>query len=358
VGLEDQAVKTGVGLGAILVLAAASSALAASPCDYIRAFARQLPPTAWKAGDKALAPALVFDEFRSTNRQKEKISPLEASLATRADVLAALNDDGGQWTVFVDRLAGGDLYALSSFQGTLHCQGSVFVEAPPGHEPRIVDGPPGSEGGDGDMCWTNSAGFARVLGQPVWVDHDQIWGAAEHASFDITPRRVGGWGETCHLDLKFTADFVVSRSWCRDASVCAAAERIARGLVTKYQAPSRSVGAEADFTFGPPAPKTLTDRVKALAGGGPTFDFPATSSDGRPPLGFNEGGPDLFPLQIAGRWYIAGVHPDGVGWRTDEITDFAVYDLKTLAPLAAFPVKRILTGLASAKVGPADKDEE
>jgi len=343
------------GLATALVLAA-SAAQAAPPCDHIAAFARQLPPKAWTAGDKALFPALIFDEFRSTIGDAKKISPLEASLAARGDVKAALNDDGGQWTVFVDRLAGTNLYALSSFQGTLRCQSTVFLEAPPGAEPRIVDRPPGDSGGEGEDCWTTVAGFARAFGQPIWVVHDIIQGSTTKASFVITPKAAGGWGAICSIDLTFKADYSLIERQCGDAAICKAGAKVANDVNLAYRRVRESDNKDEVFTFGQPAPAGMVDRVRALQDDNVTPDFPNFGPAKAEMRSFSGGAPIFFPIHVGGRWYVGVVGQEGVGWREDENTLFGVYAQRgeTLEPLAGFVIARSLAGLVKAEVDRPD----
>jgi hypothetical protein len=347
--------NTRIGLATALVLAA-SAAQAKPPCDQIAAFARHLPPKAWSAGDKALFPALIFDEFRSTYRDAKTLTPLEASLAGRDDVKAALGDDSGQSTVYIDRLAGTDLYALSSFQGTLHCQSMVFLEAPRGAEPRIVDRPPGDSGGEGEDCWTTVAGFGRAFGQPVWVVHDIVQAATTKASFAITPRTADGWGAPCSIDLTFKADYSLVARLCGGGAVCKAAGKMAHDVTLAYRRVRDSDNKDEVFTFGQPAPAGVAERVRDLQDDNAPLAFPDFGTSKGEARSFGGGGHILFPIQIGGRWYVGAVGQEGVGWREDENTLFAVYAQRgeTLTPLAGFVIARSLAGLDKAAVDAPD----
>ena len=352
--------KAGCGLAAAVMLVA-SCAAAASPCDRIAAFARQLPPKAWAAGDKALAPALVFNVRRNTSGSvfgMKAASPFEIALAKRPDVEKAINvDKRGDLTIYASRL-GADLYEISAYDGSASCRSQVFVKAEPGQAPRIIGGPPWPADPQHMLCqgYGSDAGFARVFGHGVWVTHDMITGQVKTASLSIYPKAATGWGQGCKLDLVFRADYVISRRWCRDKPVCAAAGRIAKAVVVKYKTQRDSLGPEAEFHFGPPAPQAVVDRMRLVDES--KVHFPGESD--APPLGFHGDSPAVFPIRIDGRWLLAAVGPDGVGWRTDEYTDFAINDFQAgrIVPLAGVAVKRALLRLSSAKVSAPEKGDE
>lgn len=334
--------------GAMLAILALAGSARATPCDQLAAYARKLPDSAWARGDAALAPVLAFDKPRST------ASPFESRLAKLPKVRSAIGADSGTETVFIDHLAGTDLYALSTVQGTLHCQTTVFVRARPGGPARPVAGPASS--GEADVCWTTSAGFARAFGQPVYVVHDGLFQDVKKASFEIAPWTGAGWGPTCRTELKFRADYALSERHCGDKSVCAAPGDIAKSVALAYNRAREGGNDGAGFRYGPADPvQAATVKAFMAAQDSPstwTPDFPAFGKDRTDDHPISYSGFALFPLTLDGRSLVGAIGHEGVGWREGANTLFAIYALNhgVLNPLAGFVFKRSLAGLESAKV--------
>ena len=342
--------------GAILAVLALAGSASATPCDQLAAYARKLPDSAWARGDAALAPVLAVDKLRSTDPAAKEASPFEMRLAKLAKVRSAIGAESGAETVFIDHLTGSDLYALSTVQGTLHCQTTAFVRARPGGPARLVAEP--AHRNDRDVCWTTSAGFARAFGQPVYVVHDGLFAMLVEASFEITPWTGAGWGRTCKAELTFRAGYALAERHCGDKAICAAASDIARDVALAYNR-ARDGGSDgAGFTYGPASVAHAT-AVKAYRSNQDrpttwTPDFPAFGKDRTDEHPISYGGFALFPLTLAGRALVGGIGHEGVGWREGDNTLFAVYALKdgALTPLAGFVFKRSLAGLKSTAVVP------
>ena len=337
------------------LMVAASAAQAVTPCDRLVAYARGLPPTVWAMGDKALAPALVFGEDRPDNSKADVATAFERRLAARPEVheTLAVDDEG---SIQVDRLAGTDIYALTSVQGTMHCYTSMFLRARPGAEPSTVAAPRSLAGDDNEICWTTVEGVARAFDTPVHVVHDLLVPTATTATFTITPWRGAVWGPAGRAVLTFRAAYTLDDHYCGDQAVCAAGSKVASDVAAAYHRLRESNDQANSFAFGPPPPPEFAARIAAVKLTQAASDFPTFgAAAGREP-GYGGSGHIVFPLQLDGHWYAAAVGEGGVGWREDETTLLAVFNLdgKTLPPLAGFVVRRSLAGLDSAKTTPLD----
>ncbi len=339
----------------VLALTAASSLVRASVCDELAAFARKLPAKAWAAGDKALAPALVLDEARSTGMKPPQVTGFEASLAQRKDVREAISA-GEDEAVFVERLAGTDLYALSTVQGTLHCQTIVLLRAARGRPAKIIKGPGGEDESEGGDCWGTTVGLGRAFGQPVYVGHDFIEPTIQTATLSLTPWTGAGWSKTCKLKLSFQPVYTLIERRCGEAGLCAAAENQARDLAVAYNRFREAGGDGPKFTFGPPAPADFKAQIATFLG---SEDSPDTSTPDFPAFGgktvedrpISYSGFALFPIVLESRSYVAAVGHEGVGWREGENTLIGFYTLENgaLTPKAGYVVERSLAALTEAK---------
>jgi hypothetical protein len=339
-----------------LVLAT-TAAQAVTPCDRLVAYARGLPPSVWATGDKALGPALVFDGDQSDDPKTGARTALEHRLVALPEAHESLGVDD-ESAIQVDRLAGTDVYALTTVQGTAHCYTSVFVRARPGREPLIVTGPK-SLGGDGtDICWTTVEGLGRAFDTPVHVVHDLVLPTTITAGFTITPWRGADWGAACRAELTFRAAYALEDRFCGDKAVCETGAKVAREVAAAYNH-LRETSDKADtFAFGPPPPPEFAARLAAVKLAEAAGDFPTFGAAAGSAPGYGGSGHVLFPLQLGDHWYAAAVGRGGVGWREDDTTLLAVFDLdgQTLTPLAGFVVKRSLAALDSARTTPVGGD--
>jgi hypothetical protein len=341
------------GMAAALTLVA-SAAQAVTPCDRLVAYARGLPSTAWAAGDKALAPALVFETDRTDGKAA---SALEHRLITMPEVREALGvDDDG--SLDIEHLEGTELYAVTSVQGTAHCYVSAFVRARVGREPEVILGPKSLGNDENDVCWTTGEGLARAFDTPVHAVHDFLGSTAATADFTLTPWTPAGWGAPCRAELTFRATYFMTDVYCGDRVVCAAAADAALKIAAAYNRVRESNGAADAFAFGPLAPDDFAAKVAQVklspAGG----DFPTFGQASGPEPEYGGSGHILFPLQLGDHWYAAAVGHGGVGWREDDTTLLAIFSLENakLTPLASFVITRGLVGLDSARVlGIADR---
>jgi hypothetical protein len=314
------------------------------PCDRLMDQARHMPAGAWAKGVKALEPSLTI------NRAMNHPLGLEATLADMTEVKASLDDEDSNWTIFIDRLAGTDIYVASDYQGTLHCQSSVFIRAPQGAKPEIIDPPKGWQDGEGP-CWTQSADAGLAFGQPAFIEHGAVSQTNDDERIKITPRTATGWGVSCSFSLHFRPMFKRTNQYCGDLVACAAARRMATSIAEAYERSQERARHTGGFWYGHKPSDSEFTAIKRfidpqmLAG---TTEFPMFgANDG---LGYSYSGFALFPLTMNGRAYIAAIGHDGVGWRESRNTLLAIYmpNGGKLTPLAGFVIARSIGGLQSA----------
>jgi len=344
--------NVGIGLTAAAMLAA-STAQAVTSCDRLVAYASGLPASIWASGDKALAPALTFEADRSAGSDGKPTTALERRVADLPEVREALGlDQDADAAMRVEHLAGTDLFALTSVQGTMHCSTSAFVRARQAQDVHVIPGPKALDGDDNDICWTTGEGLATAFGAPVHVVHDLILPTATTANFTITPWAGGGWAAACRARLTFRAKYTLTDHYCGDEAVCALGADEAVKIAAAYNKLRETSDPAAAFAYGPPPPESFADRltpVKLAPAGG---DFPTFGGAAGNEPGYGGSGHILFPLQLGDHWYAASVGRGGVGWREDDTTLLAIFSLegRTLTPLASYVVTRSLAGLESAKV--------
>jgi hypothetical protein len=317
-------------------------ACAASPCERLATAAGGLVPSAWADGSKALRP------FLEIHVAADPKTAFEVRLAQDPVVRKAAGDLSGNWGVLLDRLPGSDLYAASTFQGTLNCQTTAFVLARPGRPTRLVKGPPGA---DDELCWTRSGAFGRVFGAPAYFEHGANDQTTEDEDLRIVPWVDGRWGAGCTLKLRYAPLFVVAERHCRDPGLCKDLERELPAIATAYHRYRQVVRDNTPFSYNDGA---MSEAFKQAVAAARPDDF---SSPDWPGFGdkpdrrsMSYSGLSYFPLTIAKRAYVAAIAHEGVGWRERPTALLIVYSSEngTLAPQASYAIDRKIGGLASA----------
>ena len=334
----------GLAVAASLVAGLPGAGAAATPCEALAARAKALGPQAWSDGSQALGPWLQIE-----NGDGEPTA-LEAALAKDPAVLKATANEDGNWTVTVERMPGSDIYAASTFQGTLHCQTTAFVEASPGRPARLIDGPPGV-GGEGGVCWTQSADFARVFGQPAYVEHGSNSDTTADEDIRIIPWADGRWGRACTLKLRYVPAFRVVARKCRDAKACAALDRKILAIAEAYGRQDQNAQGDAAFAYPSGRTSEAVRRAAAAAAKRGVMESPnwpgfGAEADERP---VSSSGLAYFPLKLGSRDYVAAISPQGVGWRASRVTLLILYSLEkgALVPKAGYAVEQRIGALKS-----------
>lgn len=349
---------------AVVIAASGASHLArADPnalCAGLATHARSLPPIAWRQGvEQAMAPALAIEEGRNPELAKNAGLSFERSLTQLPWVREALDDEEGNWSEFVSRLPGHDIYMVSTYQGTLHCQSAAFVSAHVGAAPTAIPAPAVFGEGEGP-CWTQSGMLGTVNGQPAFIEGGADSDHTFDASYKIVPWTGAGWGQGCTLSLQFRTEFELAARHCGDGRVCRAADGLALKLARAYDdfRQTDDAGKPTSFVFGPPEPVRIA-RQRLIDGRSfvkDTPEFPRFGDKDETPYGgsFSYSGFQYLPLRLGGRWYVVGIGHEGVGWRETGWTLIAIYDEKDgmLTPKASFEVRSVNAGLDDAHAEP------
>ncbi|MBW8847112.1 MAG: hypothetical protein JF607_19265 [Burkholderiales bacterium] len=307
----------------------AADAAEPSLCMQLADKARQLPSAAW-AKPEPLAPWLQPSR-RSSPR---KLSPTEAVLASDARWREQIGAPAG-WVVGVDHLAGTPVYLIEHLAGTANCQSLVLVEAEPGQPARELAPPFRLEGMD--LCTTQSAQFAQVLGRPALV----VGGAPSMISPDrhyrISAWTPQGWGQACQLELRLHSTMAPARRFCAPgAALCDAGQPVAQQLAQAYEADRASklpLDAERFAAGRQPDAGVLAALNPPLAEPGAVGDFnlplPLFGADDKGldamQTQFSNADPRRLPVFIDGRWWLAVVGRGGVGWREGEAILVALF---------------------------------
>ena len=147
----------------------AGLALAGLTC--MTATAAQPSLCARLADEARKAPAAIWTEPEPLSAWVQPVgaarpSPTVTALANEPrwrDLLAAPDAQ----PMAVQQLEGAPVYMVDAIAGTAHCQSLLLLEAEPGRPARQLAPPFDLE--RMNLCMTQSAGFARVLGQPAFV---------------------------------------------------------------------------------------------------------------------------------------------------------------------------------------------
>ena len=294
----------------------AAEAVEPSLCSRLADEARRAPPSTWVAGNPLSAWVKPAGEAAA--------SPAVAALANDARWRQLLAAPEGQQPG-VRQLDGVPVYLLEDFAGTANCQSLVLVDARPGKPARQLAPP--FDLARMELCMTQSADFAKVLGRPAFV----AGGAPSMVSPDLQYRFAAwtgqGWGQACSFTLRRRTAMAPAQRFCAPGStVCAAGQPVAERLAQAYEA-NRATNGELDveaFNGGRQPDARVAAALKPLlaeagAVGNLNPPFPLFGADEKrldPMLTvFSNAGPRVLPVLVDDRWWLAVVGRSGVGWR-------------------------------------------
>lgn len=318
--------RTGLLLAGLSGLAA--QAAEPSLCLRLADEARRAPAATWMQRDPLSAWVRPAAPSQPT--------PVVTALASDARWRELLGASDGR-AMDVQQLAGTSVYLVEDVAGTAHCQSLVLVDAALGRPSHQLKPPFDLDGMD--LCMTQSARFARVMGRPVLL----VGGAPAMASPDlqyrIAPWTGQGWGRSCSIQVRRHTAMALSQRFCAPgAQVCEAGQPVAQRLAQAYEA-SRAAGKPLDgraFNGGaPPAAGVLATLNPPLSGPGDVGDFnlplPLFGADDKRldamATTFSNADPRRLPVLVDGRWLLAVVGRGGVGWREGDavlVTLFAL----------------------------------
>jgi hypothetical protein len=349
---RDRTMNKALLAGCMLAALTTAVACAATPslCTRLAEEARHAPAATWAAAEP-LAPWLkpVGDASPSATVK---------ALATDArwrDMLAAM----GEHPLGVQQLPGEPIYLVEDVAGTAACQSLVLVEARPGRPARPLAAP--FDLGRMNLCTTQSARFATVLGQPAFV----VGGAPTMTSLDlhyrVAPWTGSGWAPSCRLTLRRGATMSPGQRFCPEGSkVCEAGQAVAARLAQAYEA-NRGSTTQLDvraFNGGHLPDARLAGALNpplaepgAIGDMNPPFPLFGADENRLDPMQtlFSNAAPQRLPVFVDGRWWLAVVGRSGVGWREGDAVLVALFA----------PPGRAADGVASYQfhVGPAELRE-
>jgi hypothetical protein len=256
---------------------------------------------------------------------------------------------GDQDTVVEVQHVAGPVWRSVQVAGTANCQTERFFSVRPDGGLSAIDTPVVF----GDLCWRSYRQVGRVGGRPALIEQEVVEHPLLGVDVEITPWTIGERA-TCQVAIRFNDAFRMTERFCKDPSVCVAAEPLALKLA---EALARADDGTTRATLAPPPP----NQAEALA----TRLFKAKESFESVRLGYTElptfgakpktkyseyaGSPQVTLILLAGQTLIARVGIGGIGWR--ELGDYLITlyssDGDDLDPIASFVVERKNIGLQS-----------
>lgn len=305
---------------AVLMLASLSThaARAAGPslCSRLAGEVRKAPAATWAQPD----PLAAWVKPARQSRPSPIVTALASDARWREQVVASENRP-----LAVQQLDGTPIYMVDDVAGTGRCQSLVLVEALPGRPSRQLKPP--FEWQRMNLCTTQSAFFATVLGQPAFV----VGGAPSMTSPDIHYRIASwngrGWAPHCSVKLRRTTAMTLAQRFCPPGGeVCDAGQPVAQRLAQAYEV-ARHTGKPLDaqaFNGGARPDAALAAVKPAL-----NPQFPLFGADEKPldPMRtvFSNADPRALPVLVKGRWWLAIVGRSGVGWREGDAVLVALF---------------------------------
>lgn len=254
---------------------------------------------------------------------------------------------GDQDTVVEVQHVDGPVWRSVQVAGTANCQTERFFAVRPDGELRAMDTPVVF----GDLCWRSSRRVGRVGGRPALIEEEVLEHPLLGVDVEITPWTIGELA-TCQVAIRFNDAFRLTERFCKDASVCVAAEPLAPKLA---EALARADNGTMLATLAPPHPgKALASRLvkaKERFESARLGDTELPTFGAKPKTKYSEyaGSPQVTLIALAGQILIARVGIGGIGWR--ELGDYLVTlyrsDGNELAPVTSYVVERKNIGLQS-----------
>lgn len=224
---------------------------------------------------------------------------------------------------------------VDAIAGTAHCQSLLLLEAEPGRPARQLAPPFDLE--RMNLCMTQSAGFARVLGQPAFVAGGAPSMASPDFHYRIATWTGRGWGARCSVTVRRQAAMNAGQRFCPAGSkACEAAQPVARRLAQAYEA-ARAADRPLDvqaFNGGRQPDAAVAAALNAPlaeegAVGNMNPSFPLFGADEKrlDPMRtvFSNADPRVLPVWADGRWWLAVVGRSGVGWREGDAVLVALF---------------------------------
>lgn len=305
--------------GAVLIASQMVEAAEPSLCSRLADEIRQAPAATWTQAD----PLSAWVQ----RAQPATASPTVSALAGDARWHDRLSVPESR-PLPVQQLEGTPIYMVDEVAGSAACQSLLLIHAQPGQPAREIAPPFDLDGADMSLCTTQSAGFARVLGQPAFIVGGAPFMTSPDLDYRIATWSGGAWTQRCRLTVRRTTAMTVGQRYCAPGGkVCDAGQPVARRLAQAYEA-ARAARKPLDalaFNGG----RQAGDEVAASLGVSPA-DAGAAASEGNPlfPLFgaderrldamltvFSNADARRLPVLVDDHWWLAVVGRAGVGWR-------------------------------------------
>jgi hypothetical protein len=241
----------------------------------------------------------------------------------------------------------GPVWRAVQVAGTAHCENERFFSVRPDGGLSAIDTPAIF----GDLCWSSYRQVGRVGGRPALIEQEVREHPLLGVDVEITPW-TSSERATCQVAIRFNDAFHVTERFCKDQSVCLAAEPLALKMA---EALARSSDGTMLATIAPPPPQQAQAVSTRLVKAKESFEsdrlgyteLPTFGAKPRTKYPTYAGSPQLTPIALAGQTLIARVGIGGIGWR--ELGDYLITlytgDGDDLDPIASFVVARQNTGL-------------
>jgi hypothetical protein len=210
----------------------------------------------------------------------------------------------------VDRVPASNVFAVYTIGGTAHCQVSAFVSAPTIASAKMLPTPDGARG---DLCWTVQGDAGRLFGQAGWFEHGRLSDHTLDWALSAFPLAGQEWRPGCRMTLHFRPRFQAETLHCNDAAICSEAQALVPRLAQAYyRYRQKSDGNRNDpgFHFAEDVP--VDAEAAAIRARAHPPDEPLA-------------GERFLPLKLAGRWYVASIGYDGIGWRESDLALIGIY---------------------------------
>jgi hypothetical protein len=259
-----------------------------------------------------------------------------------------LNSEFGDQVYEVQHITG-PVWRAVRVAGTAECQTERFFSVRPDGELSAIDTPVVF----GDLCWSSSRRIGSVSGRPALIEQEIKVHPLLGVDVEITP-----WTSSeraaCRVAMRFNDAFRRTERFCRDPTVCVAAEPLAVKLA---EALARADDGTTLATLAPPPPQQAQARATRFVKAKERFEsvqfgyteLPTFGAKPRTKYSVYAGSPQVTLIALAGQTLIARVGIGGIGWRElgDYLITFYSGDGDDLEPIASFVVERKNIGLRS-----------
>lgn len=330
------------------VAAAANAGATApiAPCDQVAARVKSVATDSnvlerpagqdYDDYDALLAPVIRFPE------------PKLADAGLWAKAKRFQGSEFGDQVYEVQHVAG-PVWRLLLVAGTAECQTERFFSVGPRGELRAIDTPAVF----GRLCWSGSRRIGTLNGQPALIEQEILAHPLLGVDVEITPWTSGEL-RTCQLAVRFDDAFQVTERFCKDPTVCVAAEPLVPKLA---EALARADDGTTLASVAPPSSQQAQAMALPAANAKERFEgiefgyteLPTFGEKTKTRYSRYSGSPHVALVAVAGQTLIARVGVGGIGWR--ELGDYLITLYSGVGddvdPVASFVVERKNVGLRS-----------